>query len=86
MDSEFIYDCPISEQIGHMKMLMADEHDDTVIRLVQEIGIEIDKESLVQAIHSDRKRYEEAYRKGYADCQEHYKEILSQIGKIIESR
>ena len=60
-----IYDCPISEEIGKLKMM-----------------IEIDQESLIQAINSDRKRYEEAYKKGYADCEEHYKELLSQISKL----
>ena len=78
-----IYDCPISEQIGQLKMMMADEHDRMVVRAVQQVGIEIDQESLVQAINSDRKRYEEAYKKGYSDCEEHYKEILSQISKLV---
>jgi len=77
-----IYDCPISEQIGHLKMMMADEHDRTVLKFVQQIGIEIDQESLIQAINSDRKRYEEAYKKGYADCEKHYKELLSQISRL----
>ena len=77
-----IYDCPITEQIGQLKMMMADEHDRMVFKAVQQVGIEIDQESLIQAINSDRKRYEEAYKKGYADCEEHYKELLSQIGKL----
>ena len=78
-----IYDCPISEQIGELKMMMADKHDKTILRAVQQVGIEIDQESLIQAINSDRKRYEEAYKKGYADCEEHYKELLSQISKLV---
>ena len=77
-----IYDCPISEQIGELKMMMADEHDKTVLKAVQQIGIEIDQESLIQAINSDRKRYEEAYKKGYADCEEHYKKLLLQISRL----
>lgn len=77
-----IYDCPISEQIGELKMMMANEHDRTVLKAVQQIGIEIDQESLIQAIGSDRKRYEEAYKKGYADCEEHYKKLLSQISRL----
>lgn len=63
-------------------MMMADEHDKTILKAVQQIGIEIDQESLVQAINNDRQRYEAAYKKGYADCEEHYKEILSQISKL----
>jgi len=77
-----IYDCPISEQIGELKMMMADEHDKMILKAVQQVGIENDQESLVQAINSDRKRYEAAYKKGYADCEEHYKELLLQISKL----
>lgn len=77
-----IYDCPISEQIGELKMMMADEHDKMVLKAVQQIGIEIDQESLIEAINSDRKRYEEAYKKGYADCEEHYRKLLSQISRF----
>jgi hypothetical protein len=82
-----IYNCPITEHIGQLKTMMANEHDRTVIKAVQQIGIEIDQESLVMAINSDRKRYEEAYKKGYADCEEHYKELLLQISKLaLEGR
>ena len=77
-----IYDCPIFEQIGQLQTMMANEHDRMVLKAVQQVGIEIDQESLIQAINSDRKRYEEAYKKGYADCEEHYKELLSQISKL----
>lgn len=77
-----IYDCPISEQIGELKMMMADEHDKMVLKAVQQIGIEIDQESLIEAINSNRKRYEEAYKKGYADCEEHYRKLLSQISRF----
>jgi len=81
-----IYDCPISEQIGQLKTMMANEHDKMIIKAVQQVGIEIDQESLVQAINSDRKRYEEAYKKGYEDCENHYKELFERIAKLIEGR
>ena len=78
-----IYDCPIHEQIGELKMMLADEHDRTLIKAVQQIGIEIDQESLVQAIQNDRQRYEEAYKKGYSDCQKEYeKKKMKQIASI----
>lgn len=79
-----IYDCPIHEQIGQLKTMMANEHDKMLFRAVQEIGIEIDQDSLVQAIQSDKKRYEDAYRKGYSDCEKHYKEIFERMRKMIE--
>lgn len=77
-----IYDFPISEQIGALQTMMAEEHDKMILRAVQKIGIQIDQDSLVQAIKNDRQRYEEAYKKGYADCEEHYKELLSHIREL----
>ena len=77
-----IYDFPISEQIGTLQTMMANQHDKMILRAVQKIGIEIDQESLVQAINNDRQRYEAAYRKGYTDCEEHYKELLSHIREL----
>ena len=74
-----IYDCPIHETISELKTMMANEHDRMVVKAVQQIGIEIDQQSLVEAIGNDRKRYEEAYRKGYSDCDEQYKELIGEI-------
>ena len=82
MNYTSIYDCPISEQIGEPQTMMANEHDKMVLKAVQKVGVEIDQESLIQAINCDRRRYEEAYKKGYADCEEHYKELLSKISKL----
>ena len=74
-----IYDAPIHEEIGELKMMMAEEHDRMILKAVQQVGIEIDQQSLVEAIGNDRKRYEEAYRKGYLDCEDHYKELITEI-------
>ena len=81
---ESYYDCPIHEQIGELKTMMANEHDKMVIKAVQEVGIEIDQKSLVEAIHSDRKRYEEAYRKGYEDASKKYQERLKKAAFILQ--
>lgn len=83
MNMENIYDCPIHEQIGQLRTMMANEHDKMLMKAVQEVGIEIDKESLVQAIHNDRLRYEDAYKKGYADCKKEYEEKMKSIADII---
>lgn len=77
-----IYEPPIHETVGTLQTMMANEHDRVLIKAVQQVGIEIDQESLIEALHSDRKRYEEAYKRGYADCQEHYRQLLSQISKL----
>lgn len=79
-----IYECPINEQIGELKTMMANEHDKMIVRAVQQIGIEIDQESLVQAVYNDRKRYEAAYKKGYEDCEKNYKDLLSRVSMLAE--
>lgn len=60
-----IYDCPIEQQIGQLSVMMANEHDQQIVKAVQQIGIEIDKQGLVEAINNDRRRYEAAYQRGY---------------------
>ena len=79
-----IYDFPISEQIGTLQTMMAEEHDKMILRAVQKIGIQIDQDSLVQAIKNDRQRYEEAYKKGYADCERKFNGLLAKI-RILAS-
>ena len=81
-----IYDCPIREEIGQLKTMMANEHDRVIMKAIQEVGIEIDQESLVQAIRNDKQRYEEAYKKGYSDCQKEYEEKMKQIANITGYR
>lgn len=72
-----IYDCPIEQQIGQLSVMMANEHDRQIIKAVQQIGIEIDQQGLVEAINNDRRRYEEAYHKGYNEALESYRTIAN---------
>ena len=45
-----------------------------IIRAVQEYKLDIDKEKLFAALKQDKKRYMDAYRKGYEDCAKRMKE------------
>lgn len=72
-----IYDCPIEQQIGQLSVMMANEHERQIVKAVQQIGIEIDQQGLVEAINNDRRRYEAAYHKGYNDALEGYKTITN---------
>lgn len=56
---------PISEQVGAIKLMTREEHE----------------EGFLEALNRDRKRYEEAYKKGWDDCKKHYKEKLARIAK-----
>ena len=44
--------------------------EQAVYQAVCNLGIDIDKDKLEQAIHQDRERYEEAYRRGYNKAKE----------------
>ena len=79
-----IYNCPIQETIGTIQSMMATEHEQQILRIVQQVGITIDKNSLVEALQNDRHRYEEAYKKGYADCQKKYEDKLKRIADILD--
>ncbi len=65
MDLQNCYDSPIDAIVKNMEIQAAQAFDNEVIRAVHEVGISVDKDKLAQALQQDRKRYEEAYRKGY---------------------
>lgn len=66
-DYQNIWEAPIHTQVGEMKCMMANKFEQQVVKVVQEVGIEIDPKSLVEAINNDRRRYEEAYKRGFED-------------------
>lgn len=62
---EDIYKAPIDLQLDAMRLIVRDEQEKQIIKAVQNIGIEISKEDLAAALNNDRRRYEEAWQKGY---------------------
>ena len=65
----FDYDSPISTVISTLQPWMekfGEQFDALVIKNVCSVGINIDKDKLLQALNQDKSRYEEAYRRGYA--------------------
>ena len=77
-----IYDCPIHLQVGQIQSMMNKSIEDQVFKMVSEIGIEINRQGFIDAINQDRKRYEEAYRRGWEDCQSCYDDTLKAIAKL----
>lgn len=82
LDEHDIYNCPINLQFGAVKNMYSQELDHEIIRVVQQVGIDIDKEGLVAALNNDQKRYQEAYNQGYSDCKKEYEERLLKIAKL----
>ena len=77
-----IYDYPADFHVGEPKIMHGRKLNRKVIKTVQQAGIEIDREGLIAAINNDRKRYDEAYNKGYYDCKKEYEEKLKKIAEL----
>ena len=86
MNMSDIYDFPIHMQLGPLMTSVENEQGRIIMKAVHDVGIEIDRESLIKAIRNDRQRYEEAYRKGYSDCQKEYEEKMKRIANITGYR
>ena len=91
LQPEDIYHCPITAQADAMRLIIHEEQEKQIIKAVQNIGIEINKEDLVQALNNDRRRYEAAWKAGYEACKQEYREklqivcgLLYQIKKNID--
>ena len=79
-----LYQCPIETQLDAMRVMIRDEQEGKIIRAVQNIGIEIDKEGLVQALNNDRRRYEAAWNAGYEACKQEYGEMLKNASELLD--
>ena len=79
-----MYDCPIETQLSGLQLMIREEHNRQIMEAVQKIGIKIDKEGLIDALNHDRKRYDEAYQKGWNDCKKHYEDKLSKIECLLK--
>jgi len=71
-----MYDSPIEEVcivrniIDRVATKIAEDTDNAVCTAVVKAGFNIDKEKLTQALAQDKRRYEEAYSKGYSKGRE----------------
>ena len=73
-----MYISPINLIYEKPKVIDFNIDDKIVCQIVQECNIDINKKELIQALHADRERYEEAYRRGWRDCQAQYEEEHSE--------
>ena len=85
---ENMYEAPISVQMGQIHTMINEGYTGAVMKAIAQIGIQIDQDGLIAALQNDRKRYEEAYRKGWQDCEKKYldspdKKKLVRIMEII---
>ena len=63
------YDSPIELIVDEMSKQVADQVDDmtakALIKFTQRMGIDVDKDKMLDILYADQRRYRDAYRKGY---------------------
>ena len=71
------YNSPIESIVTQLQTT----YDNEVLRAVQSVGINVDKDELIKALDYDRKQYEQGYRngydRGYAQAKEDIANMLS---------
>lgn len=61
-----MYKSPINTVYGELETKLKQTFDETVVSAVQSVGVNVDKDELVKALHYDREQYEKGYRDGRA--------------------
>ena len=65
MDSiEPYYDSPLSLVTQSIMENIGKQFDDMTYQAIQKVGIDVDRDKLLEALQQDKKRYEEAYCRG----------------------
>lgn len=67
-----MYKSPIETIIGEMKM----QQEGEICRVVQEVGVNVDKDELIKALQYDREQYDKGYSDGYKDAVKEFAEKL----------
>lgn len=63
---EFDYKSPIEMSVGELQTQIVRDGENEVIKAVQKIGINVDREELIRALEYDRRQYEKGFEDGYA--------------------
>ena len=67
-----MYDSPIKVMFGQMESQI----DNRIMKAIQQINIEIDKEELVRALQYDRNQYDRGFADGYMAARSEFEERL----------
>lgn len=71
------YDSPLVLNVSDIATQMAEKLDETSWRVVQRVGINVDKDKMLAALKQDAERYRNAYAHGYdTGYQERDEEIV----------
>ena len=74
-----MYESPIEKIYGELQVQMAKEDENMVMNAVRKVGINVNKEELIKALHYDRNQYTKGYKDGKSD-------VLDKIRAEIENQ
>ena len=69
------YESPISVIATQIQTM----YDEEVMKAIQRVGIEVNKDELIKALDYDRKQYEQGYRNGYDRGYQQAKEDIANM-------
>lgn len=75
-----MYESPISEMVDDICLKMQNFHDAQVVKAVQNVGINVNKDELISVLNYDRKQYD----KGYADGIATKKILITRINEWLD--
>ena len=78
-----MYEAPV-QIVQTSQKILNDAIEDGIMTAVCQLGFHVDKEQLISALSQDKRRYENAYQKGWNDCQSIYEEKLEQMRQILD--
>lgn len=78
-----MFDCGITTRIQELSDQIIHDQENCIVRAVQELYVDIDKEKLEKCLYDSKSYYDEGLREGYKDG---YLEALSQLHEIIEDK
>ena len=73
------YESPINVITSGLRLQAEKEMGHAVVKALQNIQVEINEKELMEILQADRRRYQEAYKRGWEACKERYDGILRGI-------
>ena len=71
-----MYKSPIELVTSNIMTEIAKKQDEQIMRAIQSVGVNVDKEELIKALNYDRQQYDKGYRDGARELAERLKPIL----------
>jgi len=59
-----MYESPINLIYGDFQTKVSENNDMVVLKVIQKVGVDVDKNELIRALNYDREQYERGYAEG----------------------